>query len=58
VTDRFKIGDEARSFVEQGDFGLRYVPQNPRLGKTDLSPVSTMRDLYEIVKESDRAITF
>jgi uncharacterized protein involved in oxidation of intracellular sulfur len=60
VTDRFKITDEKRSFVDHGGQILACgtcLKIRDSEG-SDLCPVSTMKDLYEIVKQSDRVITF
>jgi uncharacterized protein involved in oxidation of intracellular sulfur len=60
VTDRFKITDEMRSFVDHGGQILACgtcLKIRDSEG-SDLCPVSTMKDLYEIVKQSDRLITF
>jgi uncharacterized protein involved in oxidation of intracellular sulfur len=60
VTERFKIADEMRSFVDHGGEILACgTCLKVRASEgSDLCPVSTMRDLYEIVKQSDRVITF
>ncbi len=59
-TAQFKVSEQCRSFSEGGgkvfacgtclDFRKQKAPK--------FSTVATLRDLYEIIKESDRVITF
>jgi uncharacterized protein involved in oxidation of intracellular sulfur len=59
-TDRFKISEQMRSFIDHGGqiFACGTCLKIRQAEGTDLCPVSTIKDLYEIVKESDRVITF
>jgi uncharacterized protein involved in oxidation of intracellular sulfur len=59
-TDRFKIEEPMRSFVDHGGqimAGGTCISSRGSQG-SDLCPVSTMKDLYEVVKESDWVVTF
>jgi uncharacterized protein involved in oxidation of intracellular sulfur len=59
-TDQFKVTEQMQAFVDNGGkilacgtcLKLRHSEG------TELCPLSTMKDLYEIVKESDRIVTF
>ena len=59
-TKQFNVTKQMQSFVDNSGkilacgacLKLRYS------GGTELCPLSTMQDLYEIVKESDRILTF
>jgi uncharacterized protein involved in oxidation of intracellular sulfur len=59
-TDRFKVSEQMRSFIDDGGqiFACGTCLKIRQSEGSDLCPVSTMKDLYEIVKESDRVITF
>jgi uncharacterized protein involved in oxidation of intracellular sulfur len=59
-SDRFKVTDQTRSFVNHGGkiFVCGTCLKIRELEGSDLCPISTMKDLYEIVRESDRVITF
>ena len=59
-TEQFKVTDQMREFLKQGGeilacgtcLKLRHTEGS------ELCPVSTMKDLYELVRDSDRVITF
>lgn len=59
-TEQFKVTDQMREFLKQGGeilacgtcLKLRHTEDS------ELCPVSTMKDLYELVRDSDRVITF
>ncbi len=59
-TDEFKVTEQVRSFVDGGGkilaCGTCLEVRQSKGSKT--CPLSTLRDLYEIVKESDRVLTF
>ena len=65
-SDRFKVTEQMRLFVEGGGKILtdsRSVEPPPRLKirhseGSDLCPVSTMKDLYELIRDADKIITF
>lgn len=59
-TEQFKVTDQMREFLKQGGeilacgtcLELRHTEDS------ELCPVSTMKDLYELVRDSDRVVTF
>lgn len=59
-TERFKVTDEMREFLKQGGeilacgtcLKLRHAESS------ELCPISTMKDLYELVRDADRVLTF
>ncbi|MEK7696617.1 MAG: DsrE family protein [Pseudomonadota bacterium] len=59
-TEQFKVTDQMREFLKQGGeilacgvcLKLRHTEGS------ELCPVSTMKDLYELVRDSDRVVTF
>lgn len=59
-TEQFKVSDQMREFLKQGGeilacgtcLKLRHTEGS------ELCPVSTMKDLYELVRDSDRVVTF
>ncbi len=59
-TDQLKVTEEMRSFVDKGGRILACGTCLKIRGSegSAMCPLSTMRDLYEIVKESDRVVTF
>ena len=59
-TDNFKVTDQMRSFVNSGGkiFTCGTCLKIRQLQGSELCPLSTMKDMYEIVKESDEIITF
>ncbi|PIR58177.1 MAG: sulfur reduction protein DsrE [Parcubacteria group bacterium CG10_big_fil_rev_8_21_14_0_10_38_31] len=59
-TDKFKIDEEAESFAQAG--GNLYacgtcVKLRQKEG-SNMCPISTMQDLYTIIEESDKIVTF
>jgi len=57
--ERFNVPEQMRAFVDAG--GKIYACGTClkiRESEAELCPISTMRDLYEIVKESDGLLTF
>ena len=57
--ERFNVPEQMRTFVDRG--GKIYACGTClkiRESETELCPVSTMKDLYEIMKESERLLTF
>ncbi len=59
-TGAFKITEQMRSFVEDGGAiaACQSCLKIHQLGGSELCPISTMADLYALVKESDKIITF
>ncbi|MEK7795933.1 MAG: DsrE family protein, partial [Pseudomonadota bacterium] len=59
-TEQFKVADQMREFLKQGGEILA-CGTCLKLRDTEgseLCPVSTMKDLYELVRDSDRVVTF
>jgi len=59
-TDQFKVTEQMRSFVDEGGKILACGTCLKIRGSegSEMCPLSTMKDLYEIVKECDRVVTF
>ena len=59
-TEQFKVTEQMQSFVDEGGkilacgtcLKLRHSEG------TELCPLSTMKDLYDMIKESDRVVSF
>jgi uncharacterized protein involved in oxidation of intracellular sulfur len=59
-TEQFKVKEQMQSFVNEGGeilacgtcLKLRHSEG------TELCPLSTMKDLYDLIKESDRVVSF
>ena len=58
-TDQFTVTSQMRSFVDDGGkiFACGTCLKIRQSNGSELCPVSTMKDLYQIVKESDKIIT-
>lgn len=59
-TDKFRVTEQMRSFVDNGGkiFACGTCLKIRQSEGSKLCPLSTMRDLYEIVKGSDKIVTF
>lgn len=59
-TDQFKVTEQMRAFVDNGGMILACGTclKLRHSEGSELCPLSTMKDLYEIVKESDRVVSF
>lgn len=59
-TDEFKVREQMSSFIDNGGkvFACGSCLRIRQSEGSDVCPVSTMKDLYEIVKESDKIVTF
>ena len=59
-TDHFKVTEQTRSLVDKGGSILACGTclKIRESEGSEMCPLSTMKDLYEIVKESDRVVTF
>jgi len=59
-TDKFNVTEQLRTFVNNDGkiFACGACLEIHRLEPSEIYTVSTMKDIYEIVKESDRIITF
>ena len=59
-TDKFKVTGQMRTFVDTGGEiyacgGCLKIRQSEG---SEICPLSSMKDLYEIIKESDKVVTF
>ncbi len=59
-TERFKVTGQIQSFVDNGGqiFACGTCLKIRQSEGSEMCPLSTMKDLYDIIKESDRIITF
>jgi uncharacterized protein involved in oxidation of intracellular sulfur len=59
-TEKYKVTEQMQSFVEKGGkiLACGTCLKIRQLEGSDMCPLSTMKDLYEIVKESDKIVTF
>ena len=59
-TKQFNVTEQMQSFVDNGGkiLACGSCLKLRHLGGTELCPLSTMQDLYDIVKESDKILTF
>jgi uncharacterized protein involved in oxidation of intracellular sulfur len=59
-TDKFNIMKQMRNFIDKGGKILTCGTclRIRQLKGSDMCPISTLEDLYEIVKKSDRIVTF
>ncbi len=59
-TDQFKVTEQMRSLVGKGVSILACGTclKIRESEGSEMCPLSTMKDLYEVVKESDRVVTF
>ena len=58
--EQFNVKEQARKFLDSGGkiFACGTCLKQRNNTGSNLCPMSTMKDLYEIVKESDRIVTF
>ena len=59
-TDKFNVTEQLQIFVNTGGkiFACGTCLEIHQLGASEIYTVSTMMDLYNIVKESDKIVTF
>ena len=59
-TDRFNTIEQADKFFKDGGkiYACGTCIKNRQQGSSDICPISTMKDMYEIIKESERVVTF
>ena len=59
-TSKFVVTEEMRTFVDAGGeiFACGSCLKIRQSDGSEMCPLSTMRDLYEIVKECDKTVTF
>ena len=59
-TEKFNTVEQAEKFLQSGGTilacGTCIKSRNQE--STEMCPISTMKDMYEIVRESDRVVTF
>jgi len=59
-TDKFQTIEQAEKFLQNGGkiFACGTCIKARQQESSQMCPISTMKDMYEIVKESDRVVTF
>jgi len=59
-TDKFNTVEQAESFVKSGGkiYACGSCIKLRNQGGSEMCPINTMKDMYDIVKESDRVLTF
>jgi uncharacterized protein involved in oxidation of intracellular sulfur len=59
-TEQFKVTEQMRAFLDNGGqlLACGTCLKIRQSAGSELCPLSTMKDLYELVKESDRIVTF
>jgi uncharacterized protein involved in oxidation of intracellular sulfur len=59
-TEQFKVTEQMQSFADNGGqiFACGTCLKIRQSEGSEMCPLSTMEDLYQIIKESDRVITF
>ena len=59
-TDKFKVTEQMRTLVDNGGdiFACGSCLKIRQSEGSEVCPLSTMKDLYEIVKESGKVVTF
>ncbi|MCX6089987.1 MAG: DsrE family protein [Candidatus Atribacteria bacterium] len=59
-TNQFDITEQMHALVENGGniLACGTCLKIRQKGGTELCPLSTMKDLYELIKESDKVVTF
>jgi uncharacterized protein involved in oxidation of intracellular sulfur len=59
-TEKFKVTEQMRHFVDAGGkiFACGTCLKVRRSQGSDLCPLSTMEDLHNLVRESDKVVTF
>ncbi len=59
-TEKFKVTEQMSAFVDNGGkiLACGTCIKIRQASESELCPISTMQDLYEIVRDSDRVVTF
>jgi uncharacterized protein involved in oxidation of intracellular sulfur len=59
-TDKFKVTAQMQDFVDKGGeiLACGTCLKIRQQGSSELCPLSTMKDLYELVKNCDKVLTF
>lgn len=60
TTDKFNTVDQAEKFMQSGGkiFACGTCIKSRNQEGSEMCPISTMKDMYEIIKESDKMVTF
>ena len=58
--DKFNTLEEAEKFMQSGGkiYACGSCMKSREQESSDMCPISTMKDMYDIVKESDKVVTF
>lgn len=59
-TDKFNTVEQGEKFLKSGGrlYACGTCIKSRNQESSEMCPISTMKDLYDIVKESDRVVTF
>ena len=59
-TDKFNTVEQAENFAKSGGkiYACGSCIKLRNQGGTEMCPINTMKDMYDIVKESDKVVTF
>ena len=59
-TDNFNIIEQTKKFMQSGGkiYACGSCIKSREQEGSEMCPISTMKDMYDIVKESDRVVTF
>jgi len=59
-TDKFKVTEQMQTLVDNGGeiFACGSCLEIRQSEGSEVCPLSTMKDMYDIVKESDKVVTF
>ena len=59
-TDKFKVTEQMQSFISSGGkiLACGTCLKIRQMEGSEMCPLSTMKDLYEIIKESEKIVTF
>jgi uncharacterized protein involved in oxidation of intracellular sulfur len=58
--DKFNTVEQAEKFMQSGGkiYACGSCIKSREQGESEMCPISTMKDMYDIVKESDKLVTF
>jgi len=59
-TDKFNTNEQAEKFMQSGGkiYACGSCIKSREQEGSEMCPISTMKDMYEIIKESDKVVTF
>jgi len=59
-TDKFNTIEQAEKFIQSGGkiYACGFCIKNREQEGSEMCPISTMKDMYDIIKESDKVVTF